>query len=854
MAANSATQGSVPDRPDRQAGQASGGALRVKIAATLMFAGVAPLAIVLLLYLAFLEPRLKQGVLREQQQLALEVGAVLNRNLFERKGDVEAFALNPLARDRSLWSRPGDGALVEAMDGYVRLYGMYRLTVLMSPEGKVLAMNHVDAQGRPLATEALIGKSMAGETWFAQLPGPALPAMTILPAQKVPFIGALYGDGGDVVPFVAPVRGKDGRVLALWINFFDLAKVETITRDMVDQRQQVQRSDQRFQIIDAYGKPIFDSQNARVLSIEPQVAALLASRAPAAPAVAGVVGHETVAAAPAPPKFGFAGPGWTAVVREQSSVAFAPVIAVRRSVIAAVVATTLAMLAFGLWCGRRLADPILELAGRMRSLAAGDRSSPVRHSGRSGDIGRMAQALEVFRKALVEKEMGQARQLLAMEASNLGAWEFDTASGTLMWDARALAILGAAPDAKVDYETFLSLLPPTDRQRMDAMFRDALRPGAASLFHAEYRIAGLGDGGERWISARGRPLIEDGVVTRMIGTIVDVTDRTTADARLSESEHRRQLAMEVAEIGAWEYDPRTNQLTADRRSSSIASLSLDAPVPFETWLEGVHPGDRAYVQAQRDAALDPEGPGVFEAEYRVIRRGDERWSASVGKTFFDGGRPVRLIGVVMDITARKRAELNRELLVNELNHRVKNSLATVQAIAHFTLAGEADVDAAREAFICRIAALARAHDILTRRNWADADLHEVLGGVVDSFSDERRGRMNLAGPPVRLKPKAALAIATATFELATNAAKYGALSVPEGDVDIGWTVEDQTFRLEWRERGGPPVSPPRNKGFGSRLIQQGLAGELGGKARTDYAGSGVIFRFEAPLSPLLSTP
>ena len=207
------------------------------MAATLMLAGLTPLAVVLALYLPVLETRLQHGVLKEHEQLALEVGAVLNRNLFERNGDVQAFALNPSTRDPTAWRRPGAGPLVEAMNGYVRLYGMYRLTLLVSPQGEVLAANSIDADGHRLDTAPFYARSVAREAWFVQLPYWAADARSVVevsPAQKTALVGQLYRDQGHVVPFSAPVYGEDGRIALIdhvLGDGADLGKVEEIQPD-----------------------------------------------------------------------------------------------------------------------------------------------------------------------------------------------------------------------------------------------------------------------------------------------------------------------------------------------------------------------------------------------------------------------------------------------------------------------------------------------------------------------------------------------------------------------------------------------------------------------------------------------
>ena len=213
----------------------------------------------------------------------------------------------------------------------------------------------------------------------------------------------------------------------------------------------------------------------------------------------------------------------------------------------------------------------------------------------------------------------------------------------------------------------------------------------------------------------------------------------------------------------------------------------------------------------------------------------------------------------IETTDKVRGEERLRLMVNELNHRVKNSLATVQAIAAQTLR-RADVPpSVRETLLDRLMALSRAHDVLTDDNWSGASLREMaLQAAAPYDAIGAAGRFDIDGPPVSLPPKRAIAMALAFHELATNAAKYGALSTPSGRVRIAWTTSagpsGPRLRLIWTESGGPPVQPPRTTGFGTRLIQRGLASELHGAIQVEYRESGVVCAIDADLGPEAQLP
>jgi PAS domain S-box-containing protein len=200
--------------------------------------------------------------------------------------------------------------------------------------------------------------------------------------------------------------------------------------------------------------------------------------------------------------------------------------------------------------------------------------------------------------------------------------------------------------------------------------------------------------------------------------------------------------------------------------------------------------------------------------------------------------------VLTDITDRLAADERRRLLVNELNHRVKNTLATVQAIAAQSLKDAPPQ--VRKSFTERLMALARANDVLVADAWRGATVAAIAQQVASPYA----GRITCEGDEAHLPSKSAMALALALHELATNAAKYGALSAPEGQVSLTWTVGAERFTLVWRERGGPPVSAPDRQGFGARLIKRGLSQELAAEVSLDYAREGLTCTVDAPATVL----
>ncbi len=215
------------------------------------------------------------------------------------------------------------------------------------------------------------------------------------------------------------------------------------------------------------------------------------------------------------------------------------------------------------------------------------------------------------------------------------------------------------------------------------------------------------------------------------------------------------------------------------------------------------------------------------------------------------GKVEAVAGTTRDVTDRRMHEEHLELLVHELNHRVKNTLSTVQSLVRQTLGTAEDLDDGGTRIESRLLALSRAHDVLTRENWHSADMQDIVKGAIAPYESTPGTRFTISGPTCRLTPQRALALAMALHELATNAMKYGALSRDGGMVHITWDCthdgEGAAMAFDWRESGGPEVLPPTRRGFGSRLLERGLRNDLGGDVELAYAPQGVVFRATAPL-------
>lgn len=258
--------------------------------------------------------------------------------------------------------------------------------------------------------------------------------------------------------------------------------------------------------------------------------------------------------------------------------------------------------------------------------------------------------------------------------------------------------------------------------------------------------------------------------------------------------------------------------------------------------------------AHIDAALASRAEGGAEICYRR-KDGSLFWSAIfISPVLNASGDIVQHFASFVDLTAHKQEQAQSRMLIDELNHRVKNTLSTVQSIVWQALRNASDPEVIRESIESRLFALSRSHDLLTRENWEGAGLLDLVDAALEPFrvATGRTEHFVITGENIRISPKAALALGIAFHELATNAVKYGAFSNEAGSVLISWAIEPtpggDRLILRWQEKGGPPVKPPSRKGFGSRVIERGLAHELEGTVHLDYAKDGVIctMNFPAP--------
>ncbi len=359
---------------------------------------------------------------------------------------------------------------------------------------------------------------------------------------------------------------------------------------------------------------------------------------------------------------------------------------------------------------------------------------------------------------------------------------------------------------------------------------------------------------------RGGPLPSGDTPVDEVNTLMEelreaAARRKQVEQELQASKDRLQLAMDSAQLGSFTYDPLHDVLSGDARVKEIFDFdAAQDEAEIEELIKRIHPDDVERFWTVREAALSPADPKPYANEFRVLRRdGEIRWVEVLGRAYFDGVGPerraVNFVGTVADITERKEREDREHLLMREINHRAKNMLTVVDAIAHQTAARSPEDFVER--FSERVQALSANQDLLVRNEWNGVDIADLVRAQLAHFADLIGFRIAVQGPNLRLNPAAAQAIGLALHELATNAGKYGALSTGNGHVDVGWGSDGETFTMSWSERGGPPVSAPAQHGFGTIVMGAMAERSVGGTVKLKYAPAGVTWLLTCPAANAL---
>lgn len=329
--------------------------------------------------------------------------------------------------------------------------------------------------------------------------------------------------------------------------------------------------------------------------------------------------------------------------------------------------------------------------------------------------------------------------------------------------------------------------------------------------------------------------------------------KTSADLILDR--HRLDQALTASGLGEYEWDMVEQVFRISPRTAAITGWSLEprSTADSDPLFDLLHPDDREASRAAIIASLT--NTGAFDSEYRLLKPHEDSvvWVRSTGVLIRDeAGKPIAICGLIRDVTHQRMVEDQRRTLMSELDHRVKNVLATVQALAQQTAKRTRSLEGFLTNFAGRLKSMAAANELLTAARWRGAAISHLaaaeLGGIAP-------GQTRADGPELFLTPRAANALALALHELATNALKFGALSTEQGRVDLKWTeTRSGGFRLTWTESGGPTVRQPEKLGFGSTLLAQVTGRELMGEAYIEYRASGVHVILTAGAASVVSRP
>jgi PAS domain S-box-containing protein len=438
------------------------------------------------------------------------------------------------------------------------------------------------------------------------------------------------------------------------------------------------------------------------------------------------------------------------------------------------------------------------------------------------------------------------------DSSAVGKIEIEVCTGRFLRANAAMCKFVGYSERELLSRTVFDITHPADRDADRTALR-SMDTGSLPVFDREKRYIRK-DGEVVWARVTANTILDEaGRPMRNTAVIQDINERKQAEQDLEAGRTRLQLALDTARLGWFQYDPARRSGVGDARFKEMFDLAAD-DTPVGELMKHVHPDDEDKARAGLAAALSHDGPTPSVAEFRIRRRsGDVRWIELHGVARFEGaGRErhvVSLIATAQDITERKQHEEQTQLLMREVNHRAKNMLSVVDAIAHQTIAGSPEDFIAR--FSERIQALSANQDLLVRNEWKGVWIADLVRAQLAHFSDLVGSRIVVRGKRLRLNAASAQAIGLALHELSTNAGKYGALSNDTGGVTVAWRIEDDTFRMDWTESGGPPVTSPERRGFGTVVMETIAGRSVGGNVELDYQPSGVTWRLTCPAATVL---
>ena len=438
-------------------------------------------------------------------------------------------------------------------------------------------------------------------------------------------------------------------------------------------------------------------------------------------------------------------------------------------------------------------------------------------------------------KAQADLQETVYRLEIALHAGTLGFFDWDIKTGKIDWNDLHFTLLGLEPGTvEPSAELWISTVHPGDVDRVIAAADEARRSNGP--FAATYRVV-KPSGQIALIECRASFRYDDyGAAVRMLGVVKDISALKAGEERLREIMGTSHVGIVLSRLDGVILD-------ANHAARAILGVSPDAPIKDWAWRD--HLDGTSLAAARRFTARLLRRGRVEPVEYAVTRPDGTQRPCLISAARIAGSLN-ECVTFIVDLSAQKKADAHRDLLVGELNHRVKNTLATIQAMASHTLRSTRDPEAFERAFKGRLKAIAIAHEILMGTDLGTVDLIRLIQRQVGLYAAVDSGQVRLSGPDIPLGPDVAHALGLVLHELTTNAAKYGALSCEGGVIRITWTTgrEDATemLFLTWEESGGPKVTRPSRSGFGSKLIQSSLSHSLNGATEINYRETGIVVK------------
>jgi PAS domain S-box-containing protein len=412
---------------------------------------------------------------------------------------------------------------------------------------------------------------------------------------------------------------------------------------------------------------------------------------------------------------------------------------------------------------------------------------------------------------------------LACQAAGIGVWELHVAEDRLVYSGRARAIFGFPADGPITREMVYGSIHPDDRTRVMMAARRAMDPTIRANEQYEYRILRYDTGELRWV--RGHGIAEfallEGDVRPVLyaGSVQDITERETTRRALATSEERLRLAIDAADMAVWDLNPETGEVCHSPDLNRLLGFPEDARPSRQEFRSRYAPGERERLE-EEGAAARARGETSLQTRVRFVvpGRGEVVYVIRAAQAApSEDERSNRVIGVLFDATEQARAEERLFMLSGELRHRLKNIAQLAGIFARQTLPS----DPRLETYLGRLRALTLSADLMFGKPGTQLRLVELVTRSLEPFRSADHNPFETRGPDLELSDTIFTGIALVLHELATNATKHGALSVPEGRVSLIWEVEADRLLIEWRERGGPPVREPPRQSFGLKVLLRG---------------------------------